>query len=127
MKRFRVYYHPAHGHEAVKQGFSWPALFFGVFWALFKRLWNIAAILFVVQLILHMLDLQTQHSGSLTMALLILACSLAVWLLPAFKGNIWREKSLLRKGYSLVSELDAPSAREAIMRCDQDYHGHLII
>ena len=127
MKRFRVYYHPAHGHEAVKQGFSWPALFFGVFWALFKRLWNVAAILFAIQLILHMLDLQVQHSDSLPMALLILVGSLTIWLLPAFKGNHWREKVLLRKGYSLVSELDAPSAREAIIRCDQDYHGQMIV
>ena len=60
-----------------------------------------------------MLDLQVQHSGSLSMALLILAGSLTVWLLPAFKGNHWREKTLQRKGYNLISELDAPSSRES--------------
>jgi hypothetical protein len=30
MKTFKVFSHPVHGHEAVKQGFSWPAFSFGV-------------------------------------------------------------------------------------------------
>ena len=35
-------------YDAVKIGFSWPALFFGPFWALAKGLWGYAAILGVL-------------------------------------------------------------------------------
>ena len=42
MKTFKVYEHEIYGYEAVKQGFSWPALFFGFIWALVKKLWKIS-------------------------------------------------------------------------------------
>ena len=34
----------------VKEGFSWPAFFFSVLWALWHRLWLVAGIFFLIQL-----------------------------------------------------------------------------
>ena len=42
MKTFEVYQHPTQSSEAVKEGFSWPAFFFGPAWLLFKQLWLFA-------------------------------------------------------------------------------------
>jgi len=42
---------PDRGVVLVKEGFSWPALFFSVFWALWCRLWWVALGLFVVHVV----------------------------------------------------------------------------
>ena len=34
-------YHPINNHpEAIYSGFSWPCLFFGFFWFLYKNMWG---------------------------------------------------------------------------------------
>ena len=34
-------YHPINNHpEAIYSGFSWPCLFFGFFWFLYKSMWG---------------------------------------------------------------------------------------
>jgi len=38
MKIYEVYQHPVKGYAAVKIGFSWPGFFFGIIWALIKKL-----------------------------------------------------------------------------------------
>lgn len=43
---------PDRGLVLVKEGFNWPALFFSVFWALWCRLWWVAAGLVVVNIVL---------------------------------------------------------------------------
>lgn len=40
MKTFQVYKHPTLGAQAVKVGFCWPAIFFGLFWMMASRLWS---------------------------------------------------------------------------------------
>jgi len=38
-KSVGYYYHPANNHPTeIFEGFSWPCLFFGVFWYLYKCL-----------------------------------------------------------------------------------------
>jgi hypothetical protein len=41
MKTFKIYEPPTGECEAVKQGWSWPAFFFGPIWALVKTLWGL--------------------------------------------------------------------------------------
>ena len=40
-----LYFHPKHGFVAVKQGFSWPAFFFGSLWALARRAYGLFVVL----------------------------------------------------------------------------------
>jgi hypothetical protein len=35
----RAYFHPKKGLTQVKQGFSWPAFFFGSLWAAVRKMW----------------------------------------------------------------------------------------
>ena len=51
MKQYKIFRNASGQVEAVKQGWSWPAFFFSVIWAIAKRLWIIAiwAILIVMR------------------------------------------------------------------------------
>ena len=39
---------PDYDFAVVKEGFSWPAFFFNIFWALWHRLWLVAFALFAI-------------------------------------------------------------------------------
>ena len=43
---------PDYEFTLIKEGFSWPALLFNIFWALWHRLWLVAVALFVIPLVL---------------------------------------------------------------------------
>jgi hypothetical protein len=45
MTKYDVYRYPVRGYAAIKRGFSWPGFFFGIFWALAKRLWKVVGLL----------------------------------------------------------------------------------
>jgi len=119
MKTFRVYSHPTHGHEAVKQGFSWPAFFFGFFWMLVKRLWGLAALWFLafvgLSVIERVADAAQTEPGAQALVYLILAVGyFALWLVPAFKGNSWRTANLAKRGHELVREVQAETPDVAV-------------
>lgn len=42
-RRHHVFFHPALGHAAVKEGFSWPGFFLTWIWAFSKRMWTLGA------------------------------------------------------------------------------------
>ncbi|MDP7365996.1 MAG: DUF2628 domain-containing protein [Candidatus Pacebacteria bacterium] len=71
-------YHPVNKHPvAIYEGFSWPCLFFGIFWFLYKNMWAWAVI-------------------ALFAAVFTWGISMVV--LPFF-ANGQHQKSLLNKGY----------------------------
>lgn len=73
-----VYVHPANGaKEQSWSGFSWPCLFFGVFWFLFKGLWGWA----------------------IAAALLAIPTYGISWLIFPFLANDAHRKSLLKAGW----------------------------
>ena len=57
MKSYRIFKHPAGHIEAVKQGWSWPGLFFTFIWAFIKRLWAVGGVVLAVAFVVGaMLD-----------------------------------------------------------------------
>ncbi len=124
MRRFNVYRHPAEGYEAVKIGFSWPALVLGIMWMLAKKLWTFAAIWFAAYVLLTLVEgatvLAGSESGPQALISLILPLAwLGFWLVPAFKGNAWREHNLQDRGYALIDTVQSATARSAIARLAQ--------
>jgi predicted permease len=121
MKQFHVYRHPTQGAEAVKVGFSWPAFFFGFFWMLAKKLWSLAAMwiaAYVVCLVVESLaDSSSAQGSKLIIYLLLMVAYFSLWLVPAFKGNRWREEKLRERGFVLVGATQAenPDAAAANM------------
>jgi len=61
---------------ALKKGFCWPACFLGVLWALFKRFWSGAIVLFGISVVTNFLTMMAEQAGS---AVLIFASWLLCW------------------------------------------------
>lgn len=109
MKQYNVYQHPVHGYEAVKVGFSWPALFFNCFWMAVKKMWGVAVLFFFLRMILENIRgglAGSQYEPGLQ-ALLIFPGYVAWAFIPAFKGNLWRRQSLEKRGYEFTREIEA--------------------
>jgi hypothetical protein len=78
----------------VKDGFSWPAFFLAIPWALFHRMWRVAAALVVLQIVIGVLmafaGLSEMQQGT---AWLVVALAIG------FAADELRCGSLARRGY----------------------------
>lgn len=105
--KFNIYEHPSLGLEAVKMGFSFPALLFGIVWILTKKQWDMAMLwvfLFVV------------FFNTTSVSWIPPIGYLFLWLLPAFTGNTWRENNLSKRGYELLDTINAETPDAAIAK-----------
>ena len=111
MKQYRVFHHPSGRAEAVKQGWSWPASLFSVFWAPFKGLWvlSVGGLLAVVGLGYLVASYTDANTAASVMNLVLTAAGI----LFGVKGNAWREAHLIKRGYRLVGTVLAEDARGA--------------
>jgi hypothetical protein len=118
MKKFNVYKHPDKGIEVVKVGFSWPTLFFGVFWMLFKRLWGISAIWLVAYLVCGFIDKSAEQSvrdiQQSFVKLMLIAAYLYLWLAPPFMVNSLREQKIKKHGFELQGSVSAKNSTDAV-------------
>jgi hypothetical protein len=118
MKKFNVYKHPDKGIEVIKVGFSWPTLFFGVFWMLFKRLWGISAIWLVVYLVCGFIDKSAEQSvrdiQQSFVKLMLIAVYLYLWLAPPFMVNSLREQKIKKHGFELQGSVSAKNSADAV-------------
>ncbi|MEJ8678778.1 DUF2628 domain-containing protein [Plesiomonas shigelloides] len=112
MKQYKIFRNASGQVEAVKQGWSWPAFFFSVIWAIAKRLWIIAiwAIL-IVMAIGTFLSLNVGYEYSYEITNII---SLLVYVVFGVYGNRWREKHLLTRGFKHVDTLTAANLAGAV-------------
>lgn len=120
MKTFNVYRHPVQGLEAVKVGFSWPAASAGPIWMLVKQLWGLSglwvAMYFALSLVETVVDRSEPGSAQALVYLLLVAGYLTLGLVPGFKGNTWREKNLVRRGFEMVRTVQAETPEAAILQ-----------
>ena len=118
MKFFNAYRHPAHGFEAVKIGFSWPALFFGIVWMVVKRLWKFAGLWLLAYAACSLVEGVAKNllaaATQASVHLLVVAAYIALWLVPPFKGNKWRDEDLTKRGYQLLKTVQAETHRDAM-------------
>lgn len=126
MNKFDVYQHPIRGYAAVKIGFSWPGLFFGIFWALVKRLWKVAGLLllffFVSEMFFPLLikfGNSIDHFFLSTVIALIgalgnLFAPVIIWIITGFKGNKWAKSDLINRGYRVLRTVESTSPDASI-------------
>ena len=88
---------------AVKEGFSWPAFFFGPFWLLWHRLWPEAAGVGIAALATLALPPAAGLAASFLLALLL-----------GLEGNALRRWALRRRGWREADIIAAASADEAL-------------
>jgi hypothetical protein len=108
MKTYKIFANPFNQYEAVKQGFSWPGLFFAGYWMLFKRMWSYAGMLFgglfVFYFVLYAVGIP---ESSMVPLQSIINISLGVYC--GQQGNNLREKYLLDHGYEFITTIEAPN------------------
>ncbi|MFN4283612.1 MAG: DUF2628 domain-containing protein [Alphaproteobacteria bacterium] len=97
--------------ELVKEGFSWPAFFLGIAWALYHRLWLAAAALVAISAVLGVAFEQFQF-GRAGSGLVFLALAT----LTGLMGNDWRRAALRRRGYGEDGVVTAADAETALRR-----------
>ena len=114
MKNYSIHHHPTQGYQAVKIGFSWPAFFFGWFWMLFKQLWGIAMLWFVLTIVAVMFESIEAQAQSGFLGIILVISYLALWLIPALSGNDWRRNNLAHRGYLHLANVQENSPEAAI-------------
>lgn len=111
MKQFEIYQHPDGRLEAVKQGWNWPAFFFGALWALCCRLWKIAVLTLVAVFVVSMAG-AFDDSGLLDVMLNIVC--LGLYVAFGLNGNRWKQRHLMASGFHSAGTLEAKSIKQAI-------------
>jgi hypothetical protein len=110
MATFKILQHPAGQLQSIKQGWSWPAFFFGVIWLFVVKLWAIGTGV-LIGLIVLVVTLPALAPGSSDT--LINAAAFAAWVVFGLNGNEWREKNLLSRGFELKDTVEARNNDEA--------------
>ena len=101
----------------VKDGFSWPAFFFTLFWALWHHLWMFALLVlasgFAVALASELLALDPLTDA---------AVGLAWSVLIGFEANDARRRALARRDYDAEDVILGQSLAQAEHRFFQKHH-----
>ncbi len=95
------YFHPSRGAVQVKQGFCWPAFFFGSLWALARRAYPLFLVLLLLDFVLWFVLGFAEAQGSSGLALLGVLGVLVYAIVRGKRGNRWMESFLLSRGYVL--------------------------
>ena len=112
MKKFKVFVHPIGEVQIIKQGWCWPAFFFGFFWAIFVKMWAVGfGILIALFVFILAFDLPGAADGE---NILINIISIAITMAFGFNGNSWRTKNLHSRGFELKYTIIAANKDEAM-------------
>ncbi|MCG3117335.1 MAG: DUF2628 domain-containing protein [Candidatus Manganitrophus sp. SA1] len=112
MKQFKIFKHPSGAIEAVKQGWSWPAFFFGFVWAMMKKMWKLSIGVVLAILVIGFI---TGIAASEEMGEAILnGIGMTANLMFGVHGNSWREESLIARGFAVKKMVSAASAGAAV-------------
>ena len=98
-------FHPKHGTVEVKQGFCWPAFFFGSLWALARRVYLLFLGMLALDFTLWFVTGYGQAHGSFGLLLLGLVGNLAYAVARGKYGNRWVQSFLVSRGYVLRNGL----------------------
>jgi hypothetical protein len=109
MQQYNIYKHPAGMTEAVKLGWSWPAFFFPLIWALIKKLWGIVWSILGISVFLAIVIGDPAAIFGLNMIISVVAS-----VILGMKGNSWREKNLTTRGFEKADTVSAATPEGAV-------------
>jgi hypothetical protein len=112
MKQFKVLKYPAGEVQAVKQGWCWPAFFFGFIWAMAAKMWGLGFGVLAAFIIAGAIS-GVSGAGGGAEALINIA-SIVLAIVFGINGNEWREKNLLSRGFELKETVTADNKDGAI-------------
>lgn len=119
MHNYKIFKDPLGVYEAVKQGWSWPAFFFGTIWVFIKRIWWLGFGLVLMSFLLPSLiaaNLQDmpQEQMIATINMIGTVVTMIIGIILGLYGNLLREKNLLSRGYNYVTTVSAETPERAI-------------
>lgn len=117
MREFRIYANPQGSYKAVKQGWSWPAFFFGFIWALVKKMWVLGFGLIVLFFGLGFIGGFAGGDVEQAMNVITSLGSIVVAIVFGVNGNRWREKNLTSRGFECKDTVTAANGEGAIALC----------
>jgi len=79
-----------------------------------KKLWTLAGLWVLAYIVLAMIQDAALKSLSTGGIIIVLAGHLVLGLVPAFKGNEWRIRNLMKRGYEFVDSARAETPDAAI-------------
>jgi len=109
---FKVFKHPSGGYVAVKQGWSWPAFFFGLVWVLVKKLWGLGFALVTGLFLLGIFMTAMKNDDAIHIILNIVVILIA-FALGKYGNTLWEEK-LSQEGYEFVEPVLAEDQEAAM-------------
>lgn len=112
MKQYKIFRHQAVVNEAVKQGWSWPAFFFGFIWAMVKKQWILGFGVLLGLLLLSFIS--APPGGSEGGYAAVGFFSFIIGIILGVNGNKLRERNLVSRGYEHVGTMTATSPEDAI-------------
>lgn len=113
MKTYSILTHAEKGRKAIKEGFSWPAFFFIVLWALAKGLFGVAIMLILLWAALSGIAyaiISSSPEASSGISLLFISARVVV----GFLANDWLKEKLLKSGFVFERKIEAKAASDAI-------------
>lgn len=114
MKHFKIYSHPQGSTETIKQGWSWPAFFFGWIWALVKKMWHLGAGVIVVFFVLGIIAAIAGGKAEETLTALTGLAAIVLSIVFGVNGNKWREKNIASRGFEYKDTVAAANADGAM-------------
>ena len=113
MKQYKIYTSPHGAMEAIKQGWSWPAFFFGCIWACVKKMWALGLGVLVAFLVIGLLFGLAGADESISNSIVNLL-AIVTAIVFGRQGNAWREKYLLSRGFILGGTVSAANQAGAL-------------
>jgi len=122
LKEFSIYSNSKGSSGAVKNGWCWPAFFFGSLWSLFSGFFLAAIIMLPIELFLNIasngLDRSrepTEVSEPAAMAIIVIALiGLGIRVIYGARGNKWRKSRYLRKDFEFRGTVRASNKADAV-------------
>lgn len=99
------------GLVALREGFCWSAAIFGFLWALYYRMWWMAAALFGISASLRLVFFGEQQD--ITQIPMMIVVPILWFLILGEWGFDWRRRHLERCGWVMVGVICAPNATVA--------------
>jgi len=111
MKKILVFRNEVGDLQAVKDGFSMPALFLPLLWMIYKKMYLHAIIYFPASLIVGGICVKAGMPGMLLY--------IAIKVLIGYKGNEFLGKDLIGRGYALFDSFEVEHQLDAEAKLEE--------
>lgn len=115
--------------KAVKDGWSWPAFFLNIFWAMYNKLWMLVISTSIIIIILDYIqqgafqELRISQEGKIITQLVGI---FVYWSIYGYMGNKWLKKGLTHRAnhlnfdrYGLFKVVMASNTKEAFRKLEE--------